>query len=224
MTAAQQDEASRRSELYGLIVRHLILDPLAIGRLDIGLLLDNPNFWDDIEAFEHAIATRLKLYNPNYITWQTLKPGLKAYVLGDRTGVVIAFAKAGKPDEHTAYLLVLPTGLDFHVSLTREQIEIAEATSNQDEVTAVRALEDELKLFDFMVGHVAATCDVSDQDERLLAEIRQILWELKAFSWAPTERFMQMARVQALFTAIAKNSGYQLEDIMSDSRRAYRLS
>jgi|GEM_PF-4464222 len=221
--AAQTDAENRLTRLGETIVRYLLgTEPRMVTRLDISELVVRPYFWDNISrntGFVLGLSTIINRYDPEITAWADLPAGVKMWVLGDRMGgEVIAVGIKGNA-ERTNYLVITHDRLYYHSSLSQAKIDAISEAARKDEAAVLRAMNGELELFSFLTSYVRATCELKPQDERMLAEIRQTLWELTAYHWSPTEQCARISLIQSLLATIAKNSGYELEDFLGDGRR-----
>lgn len=195
-----------------------------VAQLDVSELLSNPDFWDKIAQFAFRLGGMVNHYNRYWTVWHELPPGVKALVLQDRVGEVLAFGQRCADAGKIFYLIISPTGLEFRPALTQQQIDDANETTDVLEEVMLSAMERQRSLFAFMATWIQETHQLNELGQHLLYGIRQTLWELLVRKWAPTERLARLNTIAAAFAAIAQDTAQTPEDLLQAAREARSLS
>jgi hypothetical protein len=199
------------------IAREYLLTEKApeINELEAEALLKNPQTWG--RPYEVAIHLD-RIISSTGKAYIVSDPGVLIEVLGDNMqGFVIAYSGSiagGLKAE--AYLIIRPSGLEWHAPLTPERSSAAIATTAHAEAAFAKAHLSEMEPVETLLEDLPSFFSVKLTHSQLsiLAMLKHDMWDLKTVECDPGTKAQVFAGIYLRLIALLKDIGVQIEDIV----------
>lgn len=186
-----------------------------VNELKAEALLKNPQTW----GRPYEVAIRLdRIIGKAGTAYVVSDPGVLIEVLGDNMqGFVIAYSGSiagGLKAE--AYLVIRPSGLEWHAPLTPERSFAALATAAQAEDAFVKAHLSEMEPVETLLEDLPSffSVELTHSQRAILAMLKYDMWNLKTIERDPGTKAQVFAGIHLRLIALLKDIGVQIEDIV----------
>jgi len=186
-----------------------------VNALDAAALLNNPLTW----GHPYKVALHLdRIIGKAGTAYAVSDPGVLIEVLGNNMqGLVIAYtgsiAGGLKVD---AYLVIRPSGLEWHAPLTPQRSSAAIVKTAYIEESFVKAHAGELEPVETLLEDLPSFFNVTltHAQETILAMLKYDMWDLKTIERDPGTKAQVFAGIHLRLIALLKDIGVQIEDIV----------
>jgi hypothetical protein len=199
------------------IAREYLLTEKApeINELEAEALLKNPQTW----GRPYEVAIRLdRIIGKAGTAYVVSNPGVLIEVLGDNMqGFVIAYSGSIAGDlKAEAYLVIRPSGLEWHAPLTPERSFAALATAAQAENAFVKAHLSEMEPVETLLEDLPSffSVELTHSQRAILGMLKYDTWDLKTIERDPGAKAQVFAGIHLRLIALLKDIGVQIEDIV----------